>query len=597
MTALLCRRSNERPVKLAPASGRRTPAIAVLGFMVLGASGCGDGPTTTELPPPPKVTVSATEPARAEQGETLDVHILGEGFVDDAVVSWRRNGAADPLIVVEQVTFVSATELIASILVGADADVAEYDVVVRSQRISGEGLGARLFEVSSYTPISVLSAHPAEGKQGRTVDIRILGTGFLDDAVPTWERDGVADTLIVVDQVMFVSETELRATVKIDRETDLGSYDVSVRSKRKKGIGSEDPVGVGLEIFTVTPYEPLFLGLLAQGLWAGDNSSALAINNQGLVVGIGSILGPAFEIFNPVLWTEQTGFVHIESVRGGAVAVNEKGWIAGTSRPDPFSWETARAFFHEQGVTTFLEGRYANDPGNSWVTGLNEAGTIIGGSDSTGVVWNRDGNGEYGPAMALPLRVGDEWLFGRAAPDAINAQGHVVGRIDGGAVLWKAKSDGGYEDPIDLTTTTQNFYDAPFGINDMGWIVGVAGNQRAPAVWLPADYGTPVLLDAPMPLNTSVWPKFDPIGINNNGQVIGTTGEFRAYLLNLDASGTVTEAIELLPYDEDRPCASCVVRAHPYAINDHGWVVGRTEQSYGWQQGPIHHATLWRPEQ
>jgi hypothetical protein len=50
----------------------------------------------------------------------------------------------------------------------------------------------------------------------------------------------------------------------IDRETDLGSYDVSVRSKRKKGIGSEDPVGVGLEIFTVTPYDRALWSSLAR---------------------------------------------------------------------------------------------------------------------------------------------------------------------------------------------------------------------------------------------------------------------------------------------------------------------------------------------
>jgi hypothetical protein len=577
----------------------RSLAVAVLGLMAFGAPGCGDGPTTTttEPPPLPTVTVSATEPARGEQGETLDVQILGEGFVDDAVVSWRRHGAADPLIVVEQITYVSATELIASIQIGAEADVAEYDVVVQSARIAGEGIGPGLFEVSSYTPITVLSVEPSEGEQGRTVEVRILGAGFLDDAHATWERDGVADTLIVVDQVVFVSDTELQATVMIGSEADLGSYDVAVRSKRKKGIGSEEPEGVGLEIFSVTPYEPLFLGRLAQGLWEGDNSSALAVNNHGLVVGIGSVLGPEYEIFNPVVWTEETGFVHIESVRGGAVAVNEKGWIAGTSRPDPYSWQTSRAFFLEQGVTTFLEGRGANDSGNSWLTGMNEAGTIIGSSDSTGVVWHRDAHGQYAPAEALPLRGGDAWLPGRAAPDAINEQGDVVGRIEGGAVLWKARPDGGYEDPIDLTTRTGNFYDQPFAINDTGWIVGLAGDLGAPAVWLPSDYGTPVLLELPMPLETSAWPIFHPIGINNNGQVIGTTGEFRAYLLRLDASGAVTEAVELLPYDEDRPCASCVVRAHPYAINDHGWVVGRTEQSYGWQQGPIHHATLWRPEQ
>jgi uncharacterized membrane protein len=600
MTALPCRRSNERPAKRAPASGRMTPVIAVLGLMALGASGCGDGPTTTELPPPPKVTVSATEPARAEQGETLEVRILGEGFVDDAVVSWRRNGAADPLIVVEQVTFVSATELIASILVGADADVAEYDVVVRSQRISGEGLGARLFEVSSYTPISVLSTHPAEGKQGRTVDIRILGTGFLNDAVPTWERDGVADTLIVVDHVMFVSETELRATVKIDRETDLGSYDVAVRSKRKKGIGSEEPTGVGQDIFTVQPYEPQALG------WVGTTmpfASVFGINDEGVVVGAG--VSPHRATF----WTVGGSATAFGSEPSRAYGINNHGYIAGTRSKTPH----CGAYCHYEGFVYHVESGFKDlrpmgDEGTTEALAINDAGTVVGraasGTDYQAlgpwrpVVWRLDANGGY----SEPIELGMNRNMPVGMATGVNSRGDIVGTVSYSglnssvgvrAALWRVRDDGSYAGPIMLGGSGGSMAN---GINDDGWIVGATSDTGA-TLWLPGDYGTPV----PVGVETAVRLASEALAISNDGAVVGwmradSSGSTslmcceywgEGMLWQLDESGAAVHTVALVGTSgHDRSTAR--------AVNRHGWVVG-----YSWRGGEgfsYREATLWRPD-
>jgi uncharacterized membrane protein len=572
----------------------RTLAVGVLGVMAFGAPGCGDGPTTTELPAQPKVTVSATEPARAEQGETLHVHILGEGFVDDAVVSWRRHGTADPLIVVEQVTFVSATELIASILVGADADVAEYDVVVQSERIAAEGIGPRLFEVSSYTPISVAAADPAEGEQGRTLEVRIMGAGFLADAVPTWERDGVADTLIVVDQVVFVSETELLATVRIGRGTDLGPYDVAVRSKRKKGIGSEDPVGVGEDIFTVQPYEPEPLGWLVESIWAGAHSMASNINDHGLIAG--SAVDASWNTTG-VYWSPGEGPVTFGGVESIALGSNNLGWIVG-ARGVENDLVFATPFIFENGQVTDLLPLQA--PHRSHALDINEAGTIVGwGSrdywaDPTWpVVWLRAEDGTYGEPLELPLPGGQKWEIDDhqegSKASAINDRGDVVGTIKLGwedatlqAVLWRVRPDGSYDEPLVLGGANGR----ALGMNNAGWIVGSAETGPPPCgtcwppwgamLWHPDDYSTPIPLDGSVARS-----------INDAGQIVGSRWDTgKGVLWTVDESGNTIDRFDLAP-------PTGYTHAQALSINAHGWVVGRSERFEPHRTM----ATLWRPEE
>ena len=108
----------------------------------------GPNPTVSFAKAPPAVTVTATDPTSGFQGDSvLVVHVKGSGFSAGAKTSWPING--DTTHVHEISTqYVSATEVISTIKIDADAPTAAYDVVVLL--VNGKkGVGAELFTVKS----------------------------------------------------------------------------------------------------------------------------------------------------------------------------------------------------------------------------------------------------------------------------------------------------------------------------------------------------------------------------------------------------------------------------------------------------------------
>jgi hypothetical protein len=98
--------------------------------------------------PPPSVTVTSTDPTYAFQGDSVvTVRVKGTGFAEGAHASWQING--DTTHVHElNTSFVSSTEVVATIKVDLDAPTALYDVVVTL--LNGKkGVGAELFTVKS----------------------------------------------------------------------------------------------------------------------------------------------------------------------------------------------------------------------------------------------------------------------------------------------------------------------------------------------------------------------------------------------------------------------------------------------------------------
>ena len=96
--------------------------------------------------PPPSVTVTATDPTYGFQGDSvLVVHVKGSGFSAGARTSWPINGDTTHVHEIST-TYVSATEVVSTIKVDADAPTAAYDVVV--MLVNGKkGVGAELFTV------------------------------------------------------------------------------------------------------------------------------------------------------------------------------------------------------------------------------------------------------------------------------------------------------------------------------------------------------------------------------------------------------------------------------------------------------------------
>jgi hypothetical protein len=93
--------------------------------------------------------VSSASPAFGDQGTTIDIDILGNGFTNGAQATWLLHGAADPAHVrTNSTTFVSSTELVANITIASDATLDFWDVQVAL--IGGKnGVGSECFEVTS----------------------------------------------------------------------------------------------------------------------------------------------------------------------------------------------------------------------------------------------------------------------------------------------------------------------------------------------------------------------------------------------------------------------------------------------------------------
>lgn len=99
-------------------------------------------------------TVTATNPSYGHEGEVLTVTITGSGFSSGDKASWERNGSADPKINVTSTTYVSSTQLTASITIALDANIALYDVAVLTASDTKKGIGYSLFAVTKAFAIN-----------------------------------------------------------------------------------------------------------------------------------------------------------------------------------------------------------------------------------------------------------------------------------------------------------------------------------------------------------------------------------------------------------------------------------------------------------
>jgi hypothetical protein len=149
--------------------GVRVPADASLAK----GSGGGGGP----------VTVTSTSPTSAPQDTTIAVVVTGSGFERGAKAAWSLDGDTTKVHVVST-KYVSASELVATILVPAAAPVATYDVEVTLSN-GKKGVGAELFEVTVGDPKATFSFPLADAGLGLASD------GQFNDGTWSQYADGV----------------------------------------------------------------------------------------------------------------------------------------------------------------------------------------------------------------------------------------------------------------------------------------------------------------------------------------------------------------------------------------------------------------------
>jgi probable HAF family extracellular repeat protein len=399
---------------------------------------------------------------------------------------------------------------------------------------------------------TVTSALPSYAHQGdAAVAVRILGSGFDQGSVASWEREGAADLKVSVLSTRFVSSTELVATIDVASDAAISLYDVAVTtSTRKKGIG--------MERFTVTVAQPI--GTL------GGNTLARAVNDQGATVGY-SMLGSSQHAFfaapGAAMADLGPGQAYDLDITGSTVV----GWIGGEAvvwRASGSSWPSSR-----------LPDNGAGSRATAIAT--TTSGLLIGGSvnvpagrnksQSKAALWRED-EGSSWTLQVFALPEG----FSTAGIEDVNWQGQAVGTAGGPykqVYVWEADGT-----PVPLASPAGDLLPHAFGINPAGTIVvgqssggAVYWKRDAEGNWLP-----PRVLES----------CGRAIEVNDAGMIVGQ-GCQNATLWVLAEDGTVTRRLPGLGGSSDAPAVEGINNAEsPLAA-------GKAKQ----QGSPIDEGVIW----
>jgi hypothetical protein len=132
---------------------RRADTVGLAILLALLGSACTDGGTVEEplapafaKPGSGDPIISSVEPSSAPQDTTLDVAVSGSDFDSGSAVTLTLAGVASGEVVTNRTTYVNSRKLIANITITADAEVALYDVEVRT--LGGKkGVATEIFEI------------------------------------------------------------------------------------------------------------------------------------------------------------------------------------------------------------------------------------------------------------------------------------------------------------------------------------------------------------------------------------------------------------------------------------------------------------------
>jgi hypothetical protein len=418
-------------------------SIFVCGILLagFGLSGCREDRLIDVSPQAAKggagggseIRVAAVNPSRGEQGTVdLDVTITGSGFAAGAEASWELGGAPSQKVVVTQTRYVSAKEVIATIQIAEDADLAFYDVAVtnpdrkkgistESFKVSPEGVdGEPLLELAGESTL-------AFGTNGTYTVGRInLEDGTIKAAV--WTPTG-------------------RITLGEGTASGINAAGVIVGSSGVNAGGHAivwRPAGAGSWLDAEALPQPA-------GSW--NYMVTTAINDQGQIAGYGR---RSDGVDQALRWNPDGA---------GGYAVELIPLIPNAARMNGASIANG---------TGHITGTVSHDVGNGFY-------------QNDGFVWT--GSGE---ALILPRYMVDQAVEAKG----INAFGVVVGftNVPNGTSPLKWEPNGsGYSTPAVLPTLA-SVANYPWGINDAGDIVSTSGEGvaylcgriiqlRSPAGW------------------------------------------------------------------------------------------------------------------
>ena len=177
-------------------------------------SAIGTATVTVTAPPP---VLSSIAPNSGTQGTTVTVTLNGSNFQPGAKVAIGGSGVS-----ATNVTVVSATQITASLTIGATAATGAHSVTVTTS--AGTSAAQSFTVTASVSGKPTLSSlTPNSGARGATVSVKLTGTNFTAPATVT-----VQGSAITVSNVVVVSSTSITATFHVGSTASRRSHNTTV---------------------------------------------------------------------------------------------------------------------------------------------------------------------------------------------------------------------------------------------------------------------------------------------------------------------------------------------------------------------------------
>ncbi len=175
----------------------------------------------------------SVSPGSAQAGQTVELTITGQDTGFDGTSSLGISGAG---VSVDSLSATSATELLATVTLSADAPEGLRDVTVTTgaQVVTGRDM----FEVvcGDCSTARLVSITPSEASPGMAVDVTVEGEGtnFDGSSVLTFDGGG-----ITVDTLTPIDATSLTASLSIAVDATLGSRTARVTTGDEEAVGAD----------------------------------------------------------------------------------------------------------------------------------------------------------------------------------------------------------------------------------------------------------------------------------------------------------------------------------------------------------------------
>jgi len=193
---------------------------------------------TVTMAPNPVPTLTQVTPNNGVQGATVNVSLLGTGFMSGSTVDVSGAG-----ITVSNVVVVNNTLITAEFAIAGGAAIGALDVTVTNPAPGGGTSASQTFVVNAAAnPVPVLSSiTPNTGTQSSAVPVTLTGSNFVPGATVQVSGSG-----ITVTNVSVTNSTTMSALFTIMGGADLGARNVTVTNPAPGGGVS------GAQTFTVT---------------------------------------------------------------------------------------------------------------------------------------------------------------------------------------------------------------------------------------------------------------------------------------------------------------------------------------------------------